>query len=191
VAAGRGEYLIFLDGDCAVLPDFVATHRRLAEKGWFVAGNRVLLGKEFTARVLASSEPFYGWPVLRFLKARLGGGINRVLPFLKLPVACGRKLQPRTWQKATGCNLALWRDDFYRVNGFDESFVGWGHEDSEFAGRLINAGIFRKDGRFAAPVLHLWHRTQDRGRAAENMRRVREHLEKKLTRAEVGIDGYS
>ena len=43
ILAARGGYCIFLDGDCIARPDFVATHRRLAEPGWFVTGNRILL----------------------------------------------------------------------------------------------------------------------------------------------------
>ena len=52
ILAARGAYCIFLDGDCIVRPDFVATHRRLAEPGWFVTGNRVLLSAELTTKVL-------------------------------------------------------------------------------------------------------------------------------------------
>jgi glycosyltransferase involved in cell wall biosynthesis len=48
ILAARGTYCIFLDGDCIVRPDFVATHRRLAELGWFVTGNRVLLSPALT-----------------------------------------------------------------------------------------------------------------------------------------------
>src|SRR6516162_10568033 len=47
-----GEICIFLDGDCIPRPNFVAEHRRLAEPGWFVAGNRILLSREMTERVL-------------------------------------------------------------------------------------------------------------------------------------------
>src|SRR5580704_18220268 len=43
IRAGTGSYCIFLDGDCIARPDFVAAHRRLAEPGYFVTGNRVLL----------------------------------------------------------------------------------------------------------------------------------------------------
>ena len=52
ILASRGAYCIFLDGDCIVRPDFVAIHRRLAEPGWFVTGNRILLSRELTAKVL-------------------------------------------------------------------------------------------------------------------------------------------
>ena len=52
ILAARGAYCVFLDGDCIVRPDFVAAHRRLAEPGWFVTGNRVLLSPELTDKVL-------------------------------------------------------------------------------------------------------------------------------------------
>ncbi len=36
-------------------PDFIAAHRRLAEPGWFVAGNRALMSPALSARVKATS----------------------------------------------------------------------------------------------------------------------------------------
>ncbi len=42
-AQARGDYVIFLDGDCVPRPSFIARHRALAEAGWMVAGNRILL----------------------------------------------------------------------------------------------------------------------------------------------------
>src|SRR5262249_11973859 len=52
IQASRGDYCIFLDGDCIPRHDFVAAHRHLAEPGWLVAGNRILLSRDFTERVL-------------------------------------------------------------------------------------------------------------------------------------------
>jgi len=87
-------------------------------------------------------------------------------------------------------NLALWRSDFARVNGFDELFQGWGHEDADLAVRLMHAGVRRKDGQFALPVLHLWHRESDRGRETENMQRLQARIQSGQIRAEAGLDGY-
>ena len=53
IAASAGDYLIFLDGDCMARPDFVAAHRALAEPGFFVGGNRVLLSRQLTEDILA------------------------------------------------------------------------------------------------------------------------------------------
>ena len=56
IRASTGGYVVFLDGDCIARRDFVAAHRRLAEAGWFVTGNRILLSRRFTERVLQSGS---------------------------------------------------------------------------------------------------------------------------------------
>ena len=45
IVASSGSYCIFLDGDCIPRNDFVLEHRQLAEIGWFVVGNRVLMSQ--------------------------------------------------------------------------------------------------------------------------------------------------
>ncbi|MBS3804811.1 MAG: glycosyltransferase, partial [Oleiphilaceae bacterium] len=37
------DYLIFTDGDCIPEPDFIATHQRLAEPGYFLSGGYIKL----------------------------------------------------------------------------------------------------------------------------------------------------
>lgn len=190
VAASVGDYLLFLDGDCAVAADFVLNHICLAEKGFFVAGNRILLGESFTKEVFTESIQFYKWSFRQFLVARCRGAVNRVFPLIKMPDWRCRKISPKRWQGAKTCNLGIWRDDFYLVNGFDESFVGWGHEDAELVIRLIHAGISRKDGRFATAVMHLWHGDQSRAKEAQNMQRLLAHIANKTSRAANGVDKY-
>lgn len=77
------------------------------------------------------------------------------------------------------CNLALWKNDFLRINGFDELFEGWGFEDSDLVIRLIHAGIKRKEGRFAVPVLHLWHPHNDKSKQDLNYQRLLDRLEQR------------
>lgn len=191
VAQSQGDYLLFLDGDCIAPPSFIATHRRLAEAGYFVAGNRVLLSQAFTQQVMAQSLLLHKKSACYFLKLRLQGKINRTLPFLKLPLGRLRKIQPQKWQKAMTCNLALWREDFLQVNGFDELFEGWGYEDSDLVIRLIHKGVRRKEGRFAAPVLHCWHSHNDRSQHDVNYARLMERLaDKDFIIAKKGVSQY-
>ena len=81
--------------------------------------------------------------------------------------------------------------DLLRVNGFDESFQGWGYEDSDFAVRLVNAGVGLAKGAFATGVLHLWHREHDRAREGENWERLQSRIVSHETRAELGLDQYA
>lgn len=176
VALSKGDYLLFIDGDCVCLHDFIARHRQLAEVGYFVPGNRVLLNAAFTEDVITQQMPLHQQPLSYFIWLRLQRKINRILACVRLPLGRLRKLQPHKWQKAMTCNLAIWRSDFLQVNGFDELFEGWGFEDSDLVIRLIHAGIKRKEGRFAVPVLHLWHRHHDRSKHDLNYQRLMERL---------------
>jgi glycosyltransferase involved in cell wall biosynthesis len=183
-----GDYLLFLDGDCVVFPHFIQRHRQLAQTGYFVPGNRILLNQAFTATVLQTSIPLYEQSVWTFIKWRRQGKINRLLPLLYLPFDELRLLRPEYWRQAMTCNLAIWKQDFVAVNGFDQLFEGWGYEDSDLVIRLIHRGIKRKEGRFAVPVLHLWHRQNDRSEQQQNYQRLMERLQNKaFVRAEQGL----
>jgi len=102
-----------------------------------------------------------------------------------------RKRQPKRWQGAKTCNLAAWRTDLIKINGFDESFQGWGHEDADLVVRLIRSGVHRKQGRFAVPVLHLWHPEQDRSHEVDNRQRLQTILKTSHTLAKKGLNQYA
>ena len=87
-----------------------------------------------------------------------------------------------------GCNFAAWRDDLLAVGGFDETISGPGPEDIDIALRLIRYGVVKKEARYAAPVLHLWHPPREIREA--NDRRFEERLDSGGFRAEVGLDRY-
>ena len=184
IAASEGGYCVFLDGDCIPRPDFTAQHRRLAEPGWFVAGNRILLSEALTGDVLAQKIEPEQWSIASLVPRH---GINRLAPALRLPLGPLRKAQPRRWEGARTCNLAVARADLERVDGFDASYNGWGLEDSDLAIRLIHAGVRRKDGRFATGVVHLWHRENDRAGLSANQARLDEVMRGDRIRALRGL----
>lgn len=191
VAASSGDYLLFLDGDCVVFPHFIQRHRQLAASSYFVPGNRILLNQSFTEAALHTNIQLHQQSVLAFIKWHLQGKINRLLPLLYLPFDVLRLMRPDYWQQAMTCNLGIWRDDFVAVNGFDEVFEGWGYEDSDLVIRLIHQGTKRKDGRFAVPVLHLWHKQNDRSTQQENYQRLMARLaQTDFIRAETGVAQY-
>lgn len=157
----QGDYIIFIDGDCMVRNDFIVSHYKLAEKGYFVFGNRVLLSEKFTKHVIKNN---IGSGILYWLKNRLQGNCNRLLPLFSIPLGFLRKINPRKWQGAKGCNLAMWRCDLDKVNGWDMAYEGWGYEDSDLVIRLINVGVMRKSAKFKISVIHLWHKENDRSK---------------------------
>jgi glycosyltransferase involved in cell wall biosynthesis len=190
-AQANGEYWIFLDGDCIPLPGFVGEHKRLAQPGCFVAGNRILLSDSFTHLALAHQLPLHARHRGQWLVDRLLGRINRWWPLVHAADGSWRLRSPHRWQGARTCNLAVWRQDFVAINGFDESYAGWGHEDADLAVRLIRRGVRRKDGRFATAVLHLWHPENDRSQLEDNVRRLEAILSNQSTQARRGYSQYA
>lgn len=174
-AKAEGDYLIFLDGDCIPFSHFVARHVKLAEKGWLVAGNRILLSQRYTQQILESDIQLNHLKLTNWFSLKLSNDCNRLLPLVFIPYF-PRKLKTSQWKGVKTCNMGLWKEAFISVNGFDESFTGWGHEDSDLVLRLLKSGIKRKEGRFALPVIHCWHKEQDRSLQTENLARLYHRL---------------
>jgi glycosyltransferase involved in cell wall biosynthesis len=169
IAASHGDYIVFLDGDCIAPLDFVRRHAFLAEAGWMVCGHRLMLGKEFTETVLRDQLPIEEWRMRQWLGKLRRGAIDRLQPMFRLPGVTWRRFTARGRpHKVRGCNMAAWRNDLVKIDGFDSELVGWGHEDYDVASRLEMIGIKLKDGRWATGVYHLWHPLADRTKEDEH-----------------------
>lgn len=186
VAASTGTYLILLDGDCVPDFDFVSRHRLLAEQNRFVNGSRVLLSEQFTRSAVAGSVDLVGQSPFSWLVRRAQGSCSKWGGWIRLP-DMPLRLQPTfKWKGIRSCNMSLWKSDYIAVNGFDETFVGWGHEDADFVLRLHNHGLIRKNGFFSTEVYHLWHPESSRDMENQNAQRVRERIGSGQVQATVG-----
>jgi GT2 family glycosyltransferase len=186
VSAARGAYLVFMDGDCVPETDFVRRHRQLREASCFVNGSRVLLSAALSQTVLAGQGQVFGRKAGYWLARWRAHDANKLTGLLRLPDWALRKKPGFRWRGIRSCNMGVWRADFEAVNGFDESFVGWGHEDADFVLRLHNAGVVRKNGYCATEVYHLWHPESSRAQESANADRVRQRQESLQIKADVG-----
>lgn len=186
-AQAGADYIVFMDGDCVPNPHFVAQHERLAQEGHFVNGSRVLLSPELTRRALDGTIDLSGLAGGDWLRLRLAGDVNKLTHLVRWPGAPFR-VQPRfRWKGIRSCNFGVaWRD-FEAVNGFDEVYAGWGHEDADLVLRLHHQGCSRKNGFLGTEVYHLWHREQGREGEAANRERVLSREKSGIIRAEAGL----
>jgi glycosyltransferase involved in cell wall biosynthesis len=187
IIAAKGDYCIFLDGDCIARKDYVATHRALSQPGWFVTGNRLLLSQALSERILQQKLEPESWSFADWRRERRAGEIKRLAPLVSLPLGPLRRLRSHDWRGAQGCNLGIWRSDLVVVDGFEGAFASWGREDSDLLIRLMRSGIRRKDGRMATGVLHLWHPEADRSQLPDNERRLDNIRSSDRIRAERGL----
>ena len=162
ILKSRAEVLVFVDGDCLLPPSFVENHLKLAQPGYLISGGRHLLSEEQTKSVLsgslALSAVFDNWK------------------FSSWPRCPLRDFSPKNWERVRTCNVSLHREDTLRIAGLDESYVGWGREDSDFVVRLMHSGVKIRSGRLAACVAHLYHPESTRDRLSLNDQRFREVL---------------
>lgn len=156
--ASSAGYLVFTDGDCVPHPRFVEDHAKIAQPGWFVQGKRMLLGRDVSA---AFSYP----GLIGLIALCLRGQVSGRHHLLRIP---GLTIEKKGLRGIKTCNLALFRSDYFAVNGSNEDFVGWGREDAELASRLFKYGLRRRDPLFLALVFHLWHPENSRAQLAQN-----------------------
>jgi glycosyltransferase involved in cell wall biosynthesis len=192
VAAAKGEYLIFTDGDCIPREDFVAEHLRHAEDRCYLSGGYFKLPLDISEAItrddVASQRIFSPeWmrsqgmdlSLIRSLKLTMQGRVGDVLNHLPVKAS---------WN---GHNSSCYKKWAIAVNGFDEN-MQYGGQDAEFGRRLRHAGIKAKRIRYSTICVHLEH---GHGYVTPEMKansaRIRENTKKhKLTWTEVGLDQY-
>lgn len=184
MARAKGDYIIQIDGDILLHRDFVADHVRLARRGSYAKGVRVRLDENLSRQIC--SEGLRRMPGVFTPNISDRVKAMRFLPLARLFAAHFKKGKAY----GLGCNMAFFRSDLLRVNGYDEDFVGWGREDDDIAHRLSRAGIGMRDTRFAAVCFHLWHPENSRAQAEANIELCRRRDEEGIIRAVHGIDRY-
>ena len=186
-AQARADYIVFMDGDCVPNPRFVEQHERLAAPGHFVNGSRVLLSSRLTREVVDGKMDLSKLDGADWLRLRLAGDVNKLTHLLHWPQAPFRVEQRFRWKGIRSCNFGVsWRD-FEAVNGFDEVYSGWGHEDADLVLRLHHHGSRRKNGFLGTEVYHLWHQEHSRAGEAANRERVLARMKSGIIRAEAGL----
>jgi GT2 family glycosyltransferase len=183
----QADYIVFIDGDCIPNPAFAQGHRRLAAQGFFVNGSRVLFSEGLSRRVLAGEVDPMALTPAGWLRLRFAGDINKLTHLVRWTGAPLRVERRFRWKGIRSANFGVWYRDLQAVNGFDETFQGWGHEDADLVLRLHHHGVRRKNGFLATEVFHLWHRENSRAHEAVNRRRVEERMAVGITRAERGL----
>jgi len=178
---------IFTDGDCVPLEGFVRDHIRYAEAGFILAGPRMLANQSLTHALESGRDSCLGQSFSWWLWQWLQRNVNRLTPLIHLPDGAWRKSAPRKWQWVRGCNFSVETKYIWQVGGFEENLFGWGPDDSDIAVRMINAGVRVKSLRFAAPVLHLWHKEESRVTLEQNLAYLEGALAEKRTRAAAGF----
>ncbi|MCF8055744.1 MAG: glycosyltransferase family 2 protein [Desulfocapsa sp.] len=180
LSIAKGDYIILLDGDIVIEGNFIADHMEAARGGYFIQGSRVLLSADSTRKALDQKEVKLCLtdPGVENRKNCIRSNLLSTLFSFSSKRLTGIKT----------CNFAFWRKHAETVNGFNEDFVGWGREDSEFSARMLNYGIKRKNLKFKAVTYHLYHKINSRKHIELNDKILADTLKNRLIWCKNGLN---
>lgn len=179
IAKSSGNYIIQVDGDVLLHTSFVKDHLAAAEQGAFVRGSRARLTASRTADLIKNHKINIGF---------YSPGVSNRLNAVRLPVlrSVGQRKEMAS-RNVRGSNLAFWKEDFLRVNGYNNALSGWGHEDEELAARFINNNIVKKIVKLSAVQFHFHHKDLPRLNEGYHSQIIQNTLE---TKAKICLNGY-
>ena len=184
IAATNADYLVFIDGDMLLHPEFIADHARFRKPGCYTQGVRAHADAEATARLIAdpTQQPTFS--------SHGVGGLRRTYLLHSPAMAAMTRRVANAFIAVKACNQGVWREDLVRVNGYNEAIEGWGAEDKELAARLENSGVQRQTLLFGGIATHLHHPSESRAALPQNLALLDRTRRDNLTRCDRGLDAH-
>ncbi|MCD9880191.1 glycosyltransferase family 2 protein [Streptomyces guryensis] len=180
VEQATGDVILMIDADQLITPGLVAEHVRYHElspdlvvvgrRDELTAGplDRDLLARRFTMQAL---PPVVAEDSREAVYAHFSANLNNL-------ATC--------WHHLYSCNASVRREHLLAVGGFDESFRGWGLEDTELGYRLRRRGLAFAYNP-AAVVYHQRAQTVTTRMFAEWRRNLRRFSDKHANAPEIVI----
>ncbi len=175
----RYGYILQIDGDIILDKNYVQDQLRFAEKDVFVRGSRVLLSSKASFKMFEGeieNPSVFMKGAINFFNGIRIPLLSKLISFKRLSIIGIR-----------GCNMAYWKEDAFKVNGYNEDIQGWGREDSEFIARLVNNGIYKRNLRFGGIQYHIYHKEHDRKLLTKNDNILSRTMKEKLVYCKSGL----
>jgi glycosyltransferase involved in cell wall biosynthesis len=182
IAQTSVDFIIQIDGDCIMHPNFIEDYLKAARAGCLFSGTRINIKESYLPELWRQKTTRF-----RLFHPGLRNGLRA----LHCPVI-GRLYRPKKQfsKKFRGCNTGYWRKDFVAINGYNEAFEGWGREDSDLAHRLIHLGCAMQRLKQRALVYHIPHEIRSKSQLDQNDALQKHTIEKRIIRIERGVHQY-
>jgi len=183
IAQSTGEYIIHVDGEMVLNRHFIKAHKKVVQRGRFIQGSKLSLSEPITEKALSLKRinNFFN------LKSGFVDGFKSVFSPLVSWLISG--FSNRKEETETG-NLAFWKEDFLKINGFNEDITGIGIEEIEMPLRLVNSGIRRFNLRFAGFAYHLYNNQETSEIVSKREQTLKFAHKNRAVRCNNGVDKY-
>ena len=184
----KGEYIIIIDGDMILDKNFIKDHLSFAKRKVFLQASRTIIDEKDSQKILRDNAYKLAFDIKNFKK-------YRILALAKL-IYLRSRIRANFFDKndfirgIRGCNMSFFKKDCEDINGFNEDFIGWGREDSEFFARfLFNKGELRRL-KFSAIAYHIYHKENSRTMLDANHKIYLECVKNKNTFCKNGLEKF-
>ena len=188
IIKAKSDFLIFVDADCLLHPEFVKEYYEHRELKTVLSGRRVELSPWITQNLSEDKirsgylEKNMWWMLLAISFRKDSNSPKGVYIKNKLI----RSLITQKHRPIVGSNFAGNKIDFESVNGFDLRYEGVGiGEDSDIDYRLQLNGVKVKSMTNIAVQYHMWHPYKDRPSVNEKL--FEEVQKEKKARTDFGL----
>ena len=163
IKAAKAEWMIFIDGDCALHPRFIEHHVKLADEKYILAGKRVKLDPALSSILASDPEAIIRMQQILLKLLLVHGGRSPVFMrreyFIDRSGILGFIPRFRRMNKLKGCNMSFSKSAARAINGFDEDYtlpaIG---EDIDLTWRFTGCGYHLRSLRNLAVQYHLYHK---------------------------------
>lgn len=158
VKESEGEYLIFCDQDLIFPDDYIEKILKNARKGEYLMGrahNTELEEKNIILKKLSETKKYS--LIETIVPHKYSEDMIHQYKLDKKRRILQRLYLNKRGIRLAGMSYALFKEDYFRVNGYDEKYQGWGYEDDDFGNRLCVAGVKSRELKTDMIQLHLYH----------------------------------
>lgn len=190
VQKAKGEYLVFIDGDCIPARNFVGDHWFNRAPDIILAGRRANLSPGMTQSLTPEKIRNGELGKFSFYQRLWGDSLKKETKHVEKSIRLPRfiyKLLPSKSKGIVGCNFSVNKQDLLEINGFDMRYEApEAGEDTDIEHRLRWKGKKIKYLKYQAIQFHLYHKRLQR--ESENLKILARVIESKNPVTPLGIN---
>lgn len=152
-----GELIILVDSDIIMPKKFIEIFYKKRQKNVINLSRALRLTPEST-KLLTDKEIEKGQYSHLYSKKSYYYNIERYYKNKLYSIFAPKKQA----EKFRAMAFSLYKEDYLKLNGFDENFIGWGAEDLDFGRRAYYKGIKIVNSHKNNFQIHQWHEESDK-----------------------------
>lgn len=157
VRNSTGDLLIFCDQDLIFGEDYIEKMRSACKKENFVMGIAGLTSESEKIQILKKLEKNSYIKSIEEVSENCFKEIEKRKNKEKMRILLKKLKIKKRGMKLVGMSYGILKENYLKVNGYDEKYRKWGNEDDDFGNRLTVLGLEGEVLNLEAPLLHLWH----------------------------------